>query len=83
MYEVKIYRPNQDKNLKLFKIVPKEEVKAREIAKILKVDEFKMTYRESIYALYQISLEKEWKHKTIWLRPVEQSPKVVKRKASI
>ena len=37
MYEVKIYRPNQDKNLKLFKIVPKEEVKAREIAKILKV----------------------------------------------
>tara|TARA_R100000951_G_C2600409_1_gene168016 strand:+ start:349 stop:528 length:180 start_codon:yes stop_codon:yes gene_type:complete len=59
MYEVKIYRPNQDKNLKLFKIVPKEEIEAREIAKILQVDEFKTTYRESIYALYQISVEKK------------------------
>ena len=83
MHEVRIYRPNQDKNLELFKVIPKEEVEDREIAKILKVDEFKMTYRESIYALYQISVEKKWKHKTIWLRPVEQSPKVVKRKASI
>ena len=55
MYEVKIYRPNQDKNLKLFKVVSKEEVAVREIAKILKIDEFKMTYRESMYALYQIN----------------------------
>ena len=59
MYEVKIYRPNQDKDLKLFKLISKEEIEAREIAKILQVDEFKTTYRESIYALYQISLEKE------------------------
>lgn len=59
MYEVKIYRPNQDKDLKLFKLISKEEIEAREIAKILQVDEFKTTYRESIYALYQISVEKE------------------------
>ena len=59
MYEVKIYRPNQDKNLELFKVISKEEVADREIAKILQVDEFKTTYRESIYALYQISVEKK------------------------
>lgn len=59
MYEVKIYRPNQDKNLKLFRVISKEEIEDREIAKILQVDEFKTTYRESIYALYQISVEKK------------------------
>lgn len=53
MYEVKIYRPNQDKNLKLFKVVSKEEVAVREIAKILEVGEFKVTYREGMYDLYQ------------------------------
>jgi hypothetical protein len=59
MYEVKIYRPNQDKNLKLFRVISKEEIEDREISKILQVDEFKTTYRESIYALYQISVKKK------------------------
>ena len=57
MYEVKIYRPNQDKTLEVVQVISKEEIEDREIAKILQVDEFKTTYRENIYALYQISVK--------------------------
>ena len=59
MYEVKIYRPNQDKTLEVVQVISKEEIEDREIAKILQVDEFKTTYRETLYALYQISVGKK------------------------